>query len=428
MLEFLKRWQLENRLAVVRLERELAGIQANYPLSTGYQGSELYKLLTTSSSAGPVVNERTAMSVSAVYACVRLIAGAIASLPLPVYQRTPSGRDRVEHDLWWKLNEEPNPVMSAAVFWEYMVSSMLLSGDAYAVIRRPSRSSPAILGFEPVHPKRVQVKRGDDGRLHYIVIGENNIADGYDQDDMVHFPGIGFDGLCSLSPIAHAGKQAIGLALAAEEHSARVFSNGARPDIAIEVPGALKEETVELLRSTWDDRFGGASKSHKPAILTGGVKVHEISMNAEDAALIATRQFQVTDIARIYGVPPFMIGETEKTTSWGAGVEQMGIGFVQYTLRPHLTRIEKELNRKLFRTARNFVEFNVDGLMEGDSKSQAEYFGKALGGPGSQGWMTVNEVRRLKNMKPLTGYNDIAHAGAATLGDPNASPTPTSAG
>ncbi len=423
MLEFLKRWQLSNRLAVVKMERELAGIQANYPLSSGYRGSELYEMLTTgtASYAGPAVNERTAMSVGAVYACVRLIAGAIASLPLPVYERTADGRKRVDHEFWWLLNEQPNATMSAAVFWEYLIQSILLSGDAFAIIRHPRESDPRITGFEPVHPARIQVQRSE-GRLKYTVFDDNGSTKGFDQDDILHVPGIGFDGLRSMSPIRHAGKQAVGLALAAEEHSARVFSNGARPDIAIEVPGALKEEQIELLRNTWDDRFGGASKSHRPAVLTGGVKVHEISMNAEDAALIATRQFQVIDIARLYGVPPFMIAETEKTTSWGSGVEHMGIGFVKYTLRPHLARIEQELRRKLFRekNEKYFAEFNVDGLMEGDSKAQAEYFGKALGGPGAQGWMTVNEVRRLKNMPPLDDYNTIPRAGAANDGETHA--------
>lgn len=422
MFNYLKRRSLENRLAIAKLERELSGIQASDPLSSGYRGSNLYELLTAGSGsyAGPAVNESTAMSVGAVYACVKLIAGAIASLPLPIYQRTPDGRERVEHDLWWLLNEQPNPAMSAAVLREYLMSSVLLQGDGFAIIQRPSRISPKIVGFEPVHPARVQVK-AKDGRLHYTVFDDATTSRGYDQDDILHVPGIGFDGLRSIPPIRHAAKQAVGLALAAEEHSARFFSNGARPDIALEIPGTLKEDQVTVLRETWQERFGGASKSHLPAVLTGGVKVHELTMNAEDAALILTRQFQVVDIARIFGVPPHMIGETDKSTSWGSGIESLGIGFVKYTLRPHLTRIEQEINRKCFRTSRYFAEFNVDGLMEGDSKAQSEYFAKALGGPGTQGWMSVNEVRRLKNQPPKPGYDDIARAGAANPnGDPNA--------
>lgn len=420
MFNYLKRRRLENQLAIAKLEQEIAGVQASIPLSSGYRGSALYELLTTGSYAGPAVNEHTAMTVGAVYACVRLIAGAIASLPLPIYQRTPQGRERIQHDLWWLLNEQPNDTMSAAVFWEYLASSLLLSGDGFAIIQRPGAFNPNITGFEPVHPARVQVRR-EDNRLKYIIFDDNGQAYTKDQDDILHIPGIGFDGLRSMSPVRYSARQAIGLALAAEEHSARVFSNGARPDIAIEVPGILKEDQLEILRTTWKDRYGGVSKSHLPAVLSGGSKVHEITMNAEDAALIATRQFQVIDIARIYGVPPHMIGQTDNNTSWGTGIESMGIGFVKYTLLPHLTRIAQEINRKCFRIARYFAEFNVDGLMEGDSKAQAEYFGKALGGPGAQGWMSVNEVRQLKNMPPKSGYDDIPRSGA-TAGTPPAPP------
>lgn len=417
MLGFLKR----RRDEIENLRKEIAEIKNAAPLSSGIVGSSLYDVLTTSTShAGQAVTEQTAMKVSAVYACVRLIAGAIASLPLPIYQRTADGRERADHALWWLLNEQPTPAMSAAVFWEYLVSSVLLSGDGFSLIKRASPMSPNIIGFEALHPSRVTVTQ-EDGRLVYLV-WDGKKAKPYDQDDMLHFPGVGFDGTRSVSPIRYAAKQGIGLAMAAEEWSARFFSNGARPDIAIEIPGNLTEDQAKVMRQTWHDRYGGASNSHLPAVLTGGVKVHELTMNAEDAALIATRQFQIIDIARVYGVPPHMIGETEKSTSWGSGIEQMGIGFVQYTLRPHLTRMEQELNRKCFRTARHFAEFNVDGLMEGDSKAQAEYFAKALGGPGSQGWMSVNEVRRLKNMKPMDGYDKIPRAGAKSEApnEPNA--------
>jgi len=146
--------------------------------------------------------------------------------------------------------------------------------------------------------------------------------------------------------------------------------------------------------------------------------------------LLESRQWQVIDIARAFGVPPHMIGETTNASSFGTGIEQMGIGFVKYTLGAHLRRIKDELNRKLFRTVRYFTEHNVDGLMAGDSKAQGEYFAKALGGPGSQGWLTVNEVRRLKNMQPKDGWDDITKAGSKPVkpedpnnDDPEAAPT-----
>lgn len=145
-------------------------------------------------------------------------------------------------------------------------------------------------------------------------------------------------------------------------------------------------------------------------MLVNGGKLTTVSLSAEDAQLLETRKFQVIEIARAFGVPPHMIGETSASTSWGSGIEQMSIGYVRYTLGPHLTRIEQELNRKLWpRSQKYFVEFNRDGLLSGDSKTEAEVFGKALGGPGAQGWMTINEVRRIKNLPPLEGeqYNQV---------------------
>lgn len=399
------------------LREEIAQIKASatHQVSTGVYGSELYGWLTDNpaSSAGKVINEHTAMCVSAVYACVRLIGGAIAGLPLPIYRRTPQGRERIDHDVWWLLNEQPITRLSSAVFWEYLSTSLLLHGDAFArIIRKPK--SPDIAGFEPIHPLCVSVIRYED-RLQYLVQQFGMPPTVYDQDDMLHVPGIVFDGLRGMSPLRYALKTSVGIALAADEYSASFFSNGARPDFAIKSQGKFTEEQADLLRKTWHDRYGGSSKAHLPAVLSGGLEVQELTMTSEDAQLIATRQFQVEDIARAYGVPPHMLGHTDKSTSWGTGIESMSIGFVKYTLRPYLTKIEKEINRKCFITSRFFAEFNVDGLMEGDSTAQSAYFAKALGGPGSQGWMTVNEIRRLKNLPPLPGYDDVAQAGAAPM-------------
>jgi HK97 family phage portal protein len=429
MLGLLKRFRLENEAKSLRLEHEIAGLRSDlavqnqtYPLTSGTRGSELSQLLTNGTSyAGPAVNERTAMTVSAVYACVRLIAGAIASMPLPIYQRTKDGREKIDHDLWWMLNEQPNPDMTAAVFREYIVSSKLLYGDGFAVIHRKNPYSPVIDRIEPVNPLYIQVKR-IEGRRLYIVYALDGTAEVHEQDDILHFPGIGYDGLRSISPIRYAARQAIGLSLAAEEYSARFFSNGARPDIALEVPGSLAQEQIDLLRDAWANRYGGVSNSHLPAIMSGGMKVHELTMNAVDAALIATRQFQVIDIARIYGVPPFMIGDIDKTSSWGSGVEQMGIGFVKYTLQPHLTRMEQEMNRKFFKTSKNFCEFNTAGLERGDIKSRYEAFRIALGRAGEPAWMTQNEVRRIENQPPVPGGDEL------NQGNTNNAPAPAPPG
>lgn len=365
------------------------------------------------SAAGVAVTEETAMRVSSVYACVNLIGGAISSLPLPVYQRTSTGRERAQHDYWWMLNEQPCSEMSAAVFWEYMTGSLLLHGDAFARIERASAMSPKIVGLKPVHKSRVEVVH-EEGSLWYRVWNDARTSvEVVHQDDMIHVPGAGFDGKTGMSQIKHALRQPAGIALAADEYSANFFRNGARPDFAIEVPGAVTAEQQDMIRSTWAERHGGLSNSHLPALMVGGAKVHELTMNAEDSQLIDTRRFQVEDIARIFGVPPHMIGHTSASTSWGTGIEQMSIGFVKYTLQRHLVKFEQEINRKFWPAdTRYFAEFNTSGLERGDYKSRNEGYRIALGRAGEPGWMTVNEVRRMENLPPIDGGNTLSQASA----------------
>ena len=361
-------------------------------------------------SAGAVVNATTAMRVSAVFRCVNLIAGAIASLPLPIYQRTETGRERAEHPYWWLLNEQPTARFSAAAFWEFTVAQMLLRGDGLAYIVR-DRAGRA-LGLIPLQRTQVLIERAGS-RLRYLVndVDEDGKTKyfGADQDDMLHFPGCGFDGVSSMSVIGWAARQSIGIAIKADEFAGTFFGSGAHIQYAVKAPGTMTEEQQKLFREAWVAKYGsGQGVSKVPLILTEGLDVKELSMTAEDAQLLESRRFQVEDIARAFGVPPFMLGANEKSTSWGTGIEQLGKGFVTYTLRPHLTRIEQELNRKFWPTReRYFAEFNVDGLMDGDSKTQADYFTKALGGPGAQGWMTINEVRRLKNLPPIAGGDKV---------------------
>lgn len=385
---------LEQELATVRSELEQIQVE-NFTL----ESAEAFDLFTMGNlaSAGTYVTEKTAMSVGAVFACVRLIAGAIAGLPLPIFQTTKEGRDKVAHPYLWLLNNEPAPSWLAASFWEYILKSILLHGDGFAVIQRLGPSAEVLV---PLDPRWVEPEKRN-GRLVYFVFPEDGEPFGVDQDDMLHFPGLGFDGLRSLSPIKYAAKEAVGLAIATSDFSSTFFSNGARPDFALKAEGKLTDDSVRQLRETWIKRHGGNGRAHLPAILPQGLDVKELTMSAEDSQLLASRQFQVIDIARIFGVPPHMIGENEKSTSWGSGIENMGIAFVIYTLKPHLTRLEQELNRKLFgRNSKYFTEFNVDALMRGDSKAQAEYFTKALGGSSGPGWMTQNEVRRKTNQPP----------------------------
>lgn len=363
------------------------------------------------SSAGAVVSEATAMRVSAVYACVALIAGAISTLPLPIYERTKEGRKKVDHPYFWLLNEQPEPDCSAAVFWEYMVSSRLFYGDCYAEIIRPSYRSNSAIGFKAHHPMRVTAFRDSDGALWYRITPYVGAQYVLSPADIIHVPSLGYNGLLSPSPITYAARQAVGTSIATADYNGRFFSNGARPDFALKTPGKLSTDQADLLRATWNDRHGGVANAHLPAILTGGLEVEQLTMSAVDSQILATSSWNLEEICRVLGVPPFMVGSTEKTTSWGTGQENMGRGFVKYTLLRDLRKFEQEFNRKLFPIRdKYFVEFDVSGIERGDLKTENEAMRVAIGGNGTPGWLTVNEVRHIKLLPPIDG-GDVLYIG-----------------
>jgi len=377
--------------------------------ATSTQFSELFGLLD--SHAGVTVTPASSKRSAAVYACMRLIAGAVSLLPLPVYERTTEGRQKVDHDVWWLLNEQPFPTLTSAAFWDWIISNILLRGDGLAEIKRHPVTGK-ITGFLPLPRECVVIERRGDQLIYLVNDGVKKY--GLYQDDVLHFPGFGFNGVQGESVISHAARHAIGTGLAAEQFSGSFFARGANPSIVIEYPQGVapNQEQQNALRDQFDERYSGNSNHHRPMLLTNGGNLKAVSLSAEDSQLLETRKFQVIDIARAFGVPPHMIGETSASTSWGSGIEQMSIAFARYTLGPYLIRIEQELNRKLWpRSAKYFIEFNREGLLAGDSKSESEYFGKALGGPGSQGWMTVNEVRRIKNLPPIADGDTIIQAG-----------------
>jgi len=367
-------------------------------------------------ASGAVVNPTTAMRVSAVSSCVTLIAGSVAQLPLPVYERVGDVPRKIAHPYRWILNEQFSSAWPAAAGWEYLTAQVLLRGDGIAYIDR--NRAGEMVGLIPWSRERVEIleqKRSGPRaprRLQYTFFDD----EGYfvaDQDDVLHLPGFGFNGRCSMSVIQWGARNGIGIAIQGDEHAGLFFSGGGKPEVAIQAPAKMSPSQQDDFRAAWVAKYngpGGARNSKIPLILTEGLDIKELTMSAVDQQLLESRQWQVVDIARAFLVPPHMIGETSKATSWGSGIEQLGIGFVMYTLAPHLRRFRGELNRKLFRSERYFVEHNTDGLMAGDSKSQAVYFGKALGGPGAQGWMTINEVRRLKNLPPIDGGDELPRA------------------
>lgn len=361
----------------------------------------------TPAAAGVTVTPTSAMRVSAVYRSVALIAGAISTMPAHLYRNTPEARERVDDPLWWLLNESPSENWIAASMWEAIVADMLLRESGFVFIGRNGMGQPQELIKLPWAAVYVEAERKPNRgqRLKYFVREADGTTYGVDPADMLHFPGFGFDGVRAMSVISWAARNAAGTAMAMDEYSGKFFANGSHHSIVIESPGKMSQDQITNLQTAYANKYSGIPNAHRlPLVLTEGNTAKAVSISAHDAQLLEARKFQVADIARAFGVPPHMIGETSASTSWGTGLEQMSRGFITYTLQPHLVRIEQELNRKLFRTARRFVEFNRDAAMQGDSVAESNYFKAALGGPGSgPGWMSVDEVRKLKNQKPIGG-------------------------
>jgi HK97 family phage portal protein len=359
--------------------------------------------------SGMAVTATSAMRVAAAYACTTKISGAIATMLCDVYARQPGGqRERIEDDpLWWLLNEQPSARYTAVSHWEHAVGSFLLRGDGFSQIAR--KNLGGVKEFIPWYHEGVTVQKYKDAdRLKYFYSDGISRPIGLDQDDVLHFTNFGFNGLRSMSQIQWAARNAIGNAMAMDEYSGRFFAGGAHPSIVLESKGKMTNDGIAQLQQAFQAKYSGPDNFHRlPLVLTQGITAKELSLSAEDAQLLEARKFQVIDIARAFGVPPHMIGETSANTSWGTGIEAMGRGFVTYTLNTHLKRMEQELNRKLFRTAGRFVEFDRGALLQGDSKAQAEWYRAAIGGPGTgPGWMTQNQIRRALNLPPEAGDAD----------------------
>ena len=341
-----------------------------------------------SSASGKSVNPRNAVQVSTVYACVRVIAETIASLPVGVYEATENGSQKsVTHPLYRLLHDEPNPEMSSFVWRETMLSHLLLWGNSYSQIIRSGKTS--ILGLYPLLPDRMEVDRDSSGRLTYSYTTTEGGAVQLNPEDVLHIPGLGFDGIMGYSPIA-LEKNAIGLGIAAEEYGSKFFQNGARPSGILTHPNTVRDP--KRLRESWNATYGGSSNGAKVAILEENMSFTPISLPNNEAQFLEMRKFQVEEICRIFRVPPHLIGDLSRSTF--ANIEHQSIDFAMHTIRPWLVRIEQAMNRALFsenEKGRFYVQFNIDGLMRGDYKSRMEGYAIAR----QNGWMSANDIRAL---------------------------------
>ncbi len=374
----------------------------NQQSSGGLSVDELANLLgaTSRTASGVQVTRESAMRVSVVYAAVSLVAGAIASLPVGIYER--DTRESAEHDYWFLLNEKAKEGWTSFTFWEYLISSKLFHGDGFGRMVRSSVRSSKVIALEPLHPLSVDPFRKNGNVLYRITPTDGSAAYTLDAADMIHLPSLGYDGLRSPSPITYAGREAIGNAIAAQNYTGAFFSNGANIDFALKTAGRLTDKQLRDLKASLMARAQHGGRG--PLILSGGLEPAQLSINSKDAEILATRLFTVEEISRLLGVPPHMIGHTDKSTSFGTGIEQQGIAFVRYTLQRHLTPIAQELNSKFWPVRdRFFVEHITAALERADLKTRYEAYRIAMGRAGEQPWMDANEVRRRENMPKHAG-------------------------
>jgi len=354
-------------------------------------------------SSGEQVDEKSAMQIATVYACVRLLAESVAQLPLHLYRYTDSGTGKemaADHPVYPIIHRQPNPEMTSFTWRETMMVHLLLWGNSYSQIIRDGKNG--IISIYPLLPENVEVDRDERGEIYYIyhaytdeAPGEKNKDIIFQREEVLHVPGLGFNGLVGFSPIAMM-KNALGSTLAVEKYGSAFFKNGAQPSGVLEHPGVLKNP--EKIRQNWTDVYGGANNAHKVCVLEEGMSYKAISLPPEDSQFLSTRQFGVEEICRIFRVPPHMVQDLQRATF--NNIEHMAIEFVMHTLMPWLIRIEQAIIKDVLvgeEKDQLFPKFNVDGLMRGDYKSRMEGYAVAI----TNGIMSVNDVRKLENMDPL---------------------------
>ncbi|WP_081658719.1 phage portal protein [Sporomusa ovata] len=345
------------------------------------------------STSGKTVNERTAMQTTAVYACVRILAETIASLPLHTYRYTNNGKEKAtDHPIYYLLHSEPNPEMTSFVFRETLMGHLLLWGNAYAQIIRDGWGR--VVALYPLLPNKMTVNRSDQGQLYYEYNkdGQSYFLRSY---EVLHIPGLGFDGLIGYSPIGMA-KNAIGMAIATEEYGAKLFANGANPGGVLEHPGVVKDPA--RVRDSWNAVYQGSANAHRVCVLEEGMSFKSIGIPPEQAQFLETRKFQTEEICRIFRVPPHLVASLDRATF--SNIEHQSISFVVHTIRPWLVRIEQSINKALFtesEKSKYYVGFIVEGLLRGDYASRMQ--GYAIGI--QNGFLSPNDVRSLENMNAI---------------------------
>lgn len=364
-----------------------------------------YGPLGGNAASGVVVDEKTALSVSTVYRCVAVLCQHIAQLPLHFYRRRDgNGKDKANDHPAARLMRRPNGLQTSFEMREMLTAHMLLRGNSYFEITYGGGMQPQQL--LPLVPQDVTLVQLPGGKWRYDVRMNDGGVRKLVQEQVLHVPDFSMTGGVGMSRIT-AMRDVLGYALALERHGSALFRNGASPKLALKVPPMqkpLSEEQIERMRRDFNAKFGGVERTGSTVLLENGMELQEYSMSNKDAEYLTSRQFQVTEICRIFGVPPHMVMDLSRSAF--SNIEQQSIDFVQHSLQPLCRRIESRLNQSLLSDddqQEYFFEFNLAGLLRGDSAARAAYFVAAL----TNGWMTGNEVRELENFNPLPGGDDL---------------------
>jgi HK97 family phage portal protein len=350
----------------------------------------------TSTNAGVAVSETSALGMTAVWRAVNLISGVCAGLPLHAYKATDDEdvRERMPRtSAAARLLADPHPDMTSLEFWETVYAHICLWGNAY--IRMLRNQNGQIVELWPIHPGRVRVGRESENgtKVYCIDGGETEHTDA----TILHIPGFGYDGVCGVSPIRFA-RQAIAMGLAAEQYGGALFGNGSLASGILQTEQRLEQDDANRLKKRWRDKATGLNNAHDVVVLDSGAKFQQLSIPPQDAQFIESRRFQIVEVARLYGIPPHMMMETDKSTSWGTGIEQQAIGFNVYDLKRYYQRVEQRLTR-IIRPANAYASYNVEGLLRGDSITRADFYGKMF----HLGALSTNEIRRKENLPSVEG-------------------------
>lgn len=367
-------------------------------MTTSNSDGWFFRAVAPETNSGVAVSEYTALQLPVVYAAVGIVSDALAQLPLEVFQHA-NGRTekRPEHPVARLMSYQPNEYMTPFTYRNTVQHHAMMWGNGYSEIQR--NMAGEVVGLWPLLPDRTKPYR-EDGRIEYRTSVDGDYFP-LDPEKVLHIPAMGFDGLIGYSPIWLC-RQAVGMALAMEEFGGKFFRNDMKSGGFIMHPGKLGDKARKNLADSTQNQ-GGLDNAHRVKILEEGAKFVQTTIPPEDAQFLGSREFQIAEIARIYRVPLHMLQSHEKSTAWGSGLEQMTLGFLQYTLEPWLVRWEQEMNRKLFtereRSQGYYVKHNVAELLRGDAGARSQFYERALNP--DTGWMLRNEVREREDMNPL---------------------------